>query len=66
MCYNRYINNSKESDLVSGHVMALWSDFEYEGDIDDIDYKEIYTKRLEEEEEYDNSLNEEWNHLYEY
>lgn len=44
--------------------MALWSNFKYEGDIDDVDYKEIYSKRLEEEEEYDNSLNQEWNHLY--
>lgn len=46
--------------------MSLWSDYKYEGDIEDTYYKEIYSKRVAEEEEYDNSLNEEWNNLYDY
>lgn len=46
--------------------MALWLDFKYEGYIEDAYYKEVYSKRLEEEEEYDNLLNEEWNNLYNY
>lgn len=51
---------------MSGHDSRVWLDYKYNGDIEDTYYKEIYTKRLEEEEEYDNSLDKEWNNLYNY
>ena len=51
---------------MGGQSMDAWLEYKYEGDIDDIDYKEIYSKKLRGEKRYDYAWEREWNNLYGY
>lgn len=51
---------------MKGQDVASWLDYKYQGDIDDIDYKEVFSKNLRREKRYDYALEREWNNLYPY
>lgn len=51
---------------MKGQDVASWLDYKYQGDIDDIDYKEVFSKALRSEKRYDYALEREWNNLYPY
>lgn len=51
---------------MSGQDTEAWLSYKYEGDIDDIDYKELYSKKLRDEKRYDYAWEREWNNLYGY
>ena len=51
---------------MKGQDVTSWLDYKYQGDIDDIDYKEVFSKVLRAEKRYDYALEREWNNLYPY
>ena len=51
---------------MGGQEAMAWVDFKYEGEIDDIDYQEKFSKSLRDEKRYDYALEREWNNLYNY